>query len=310
MHRARASIIDSTIKVAVMFNDNTQPLTLWDFEKFENRLFLMREMFNDWSLDRDFNRLRGTYDREKDPFWDPPEPRLIGTAVLYLDSLSFLLEIEETTPIIDFKGKQVGELTVEVIALSVGGRSLLDNFDEHQIQDYMGKQLELEVRIIGARGLPASLCHNVTAKYSFWDQDPAETPPHPGSSIAPDFEHVTHMVVEVDKHFVAYVAEESLEVEVWGTPRQGGFGKKSDLDGSLDGGSMPLTVPELQAALKAERDARKAAEERVAELTGDGGGGGSGSKLGDEEMEGMRKEILRLQKQLAAAPKSKACIVM
>ena len=94
------------------------------------------------------------------------------------------------------------------------------------------------------------------------------------------------------------------------TPRQRGFGKKSDLDGSLDGGSMPLTVPELQAALKAERDARKAAEERVAELTGDGGGGGSGSKLGDEEMEGMRKEILRLQKQLAAAPKSKACIVM
>jgi pSer/pThr/pTyr-binding forkhead associated (FHA) protein len=152
VHRARASIIDSKIKVAVMFTDNSQPMILWDFEKFESRLYLMREMFNDYSLDHgNLNRLNTIYTNEKDPFWDPPESRLIGTAVLYLDSLSFLLEIEETTPIIDFKGKQVGELTCELIAISVdfndGHRKsikLIDNFEEFQLKNFIGGILSLE----------------------------------------------------------------------------------------------------------------------------------------------------------------------
>ena len=75
--------------------------------------------------------------------------RLIGTAVLYLDSLSFLLEIEETTPVIDFKGKQVGELTCELIALSIGSKNLIDNFEEFQLKKFIGKELKLEMRVIG-----------------------------------------------------------------------------------------------------------------------------------------------------------------
>ena len=107
----------------------------------------MREMFNDWTLwNRDMNCLKETYTNDKDPFWDPPEARLIGTAVLYLDSLSFLLEIEETTPIIDFKGKQCGELTCEIIALSIGKKNLIDNFEEVQLNNFIGSDLRLEVR--------------------------------------------------------------------------------------------------------------------------------------------------------------------
>eukprot|EP00946_MAST-07B_sp_MAST-7B-sp1_P001189 g1189.t1 len=304
LHRARASIIDSDIKVAVMFADNSQPLTLWDFEKFESRLFLMREMYNDWTLDRDFARLLSEYTKDKDPFWDPPEPRLIGTAVLYLDSLSFLLEIEETTPIIDFKGKQVGELTIEVIALSIGDIGLVDNFDEFHIRNYIGKKLELEVRIIGARGLPVGLCNDVKAKYTFWDQSTAETPPVKGATIAPDFDFVSHISVEVDRHFVSYVAEESLEIEVWGTPSRKGFGVA--LDSSLDAKDLPQTVPELQEALKMERERRKAAEARIAELSE----GAGGKSSGPSELESMRTEISALKKQLAAAPKSSACAIM
>ena len=97
-------------------------------------------------LNIDMNCLKETYTNDKDPFWDPPEARLIGTAVLYLDSLSFLLEIEETTPIIDFKGKQCGELTCEIIALSIGKKNLIDNFEEVQLNNFIGSDLRLEVR--------------------------------------------------------------------------------------------------------------------------------------------------------------------
>ena len=51
-----------------MFTDNSQPMILWDFEKFESRLFLMREMFNDWTLDRDFDRLTSSFTKDNDPF--------------------------------------------------------------------------------------------------------------------------------------------------------------------------------------------------------------------------------------------------
>ena len=132
---------------------------LWTYEKFESRLFLMREMFNDWTLwNRDMNCLKETYTNDKDPFWDPPEARLIGTAVLYLDSLSFLLEIEETTPIIDFKGKQCGELTCEIIALSIGKKNLIDNFEEVQLNNFIGSDLRLEVRERKRERVAAAAC--------------------------------------------------------------------------------------------------------------------------------------------------------
>ena len=65
-----------------MFTDNSQPMILWDFEKFESRLFLMREMFNDWTLDRDFDRLTSSFTKDNDPFWDPPESRYVQNANL------------------------------------------------------------------------------------------------------------------------------------------------------------------------------------------------------------------------------------
>jgi|TARA_B110000090_G_scaffold197320_1_gene235138 hypothetical protein len=317
VHRARASIVDSTIQVAVMFTDNSQPMILWDFEKFESRLYLMREMFNDYSLDHgNLNRLNALYTNAKDPFWDPPESRLIGTAVLYLDSLSFLLEIEETTPIIDFKGKQVGELTCELIALSVEFEpqkgqpkresiKLVDNFEEFQLKNFIGGLLCLEMHVVGGRGLPNSLCNDVEARWSFWNHSEMNTKQIKGPTIAPDFNSVEQIQIHIDHDFVHYVQNESLEIEVWGRPStfvQTKNNKNSPL--------MPSTVPELQNALKEERAKRKSAEERIAELTSTASGSAKSNRGRSESMEGMRDEIEALKKQLAAAPKSNACRVM
>ena len=307
IHRARASIVDSDIQVAVMFTDNSQPMILWDFEKFESRLFLMRELYNDWAIDRDMNRLLLTT-KDKDPFWDPPESRLIGTAVLYLDSLSFLLEIEETTPIIDFKGKQVGELTCELIALSIGNKNLIDNFEEFQLKNFIGQNLKLEMRMIGARGLPSSLCNDVEARWVFWDHAQTCTKQIKGPTIAPDFEHITQVVVDVDSHFVQYVQNDSLEVEIWGKPTQKGFGNDSsgsDSSGANGKGNLPKTVPELQSALEKERKKRKLAENRIAELELTDGNGSSVSA----EVESLKNEVASLKKKLAEQPKSGVCAV-
>ena len=274
----------------------------------------MREMFNDYSLDHgNMKRLNDLYTNDKDPFWDPPENRLIGTAVLYLDSLSFLLEIEETTPIIDFKGKQVGELTCELIALSVEfdrtnarerrqNIKLIDNFEEFQLKNFVGGFLNLEMHVVGGRGLPSSLCNDVDARWTFWDQPTQSTKQVKGPTIAPDFNSVTQIKINIDQDFVQYVQNESLEVEVWGRPST--FVQQKS--GSNE--TFPTSVPELQVALKEEREKRKAAENRIAELTGEGGGGGSSIRR-TESVESMVNEIAALKKQLAAAPRSSSCVI-
>ena len=47
--------------------------------------------------------------QENDPFWeDPNADVLIGTVHVYLQSLAYLIELEETLRISDFKGNEQG----------------------------------------------------------------------------------------------------------------------------------------------------------------------------------------------------------
>ena len=47
--------------------------------------------------------------QEQDPFWEDPNTEvLIGTVHVYLQSLAYLIELEETLRISDFKGNEQG----------------------------------------------------------------------------------------------------------------------------------------------------------------------------------------------------------
>ena len=45
----------------------------------------------------------GSLPREEDPFWEPPEDVLIGTASVFLQSLSFALDFDDKLSITDYK---------------------------------------------------------------------------------------------------------------------------------------------------------------------------------------------------------------
>ncbi len=42
-------------------------------------------------------------EKEKDPFWEPVEDVLIGTATFYLQPLSYKIEVDEKMAIFDYK---------------------------------------------------------------------------------------------------------------------------------------------------------------------------------------------------------------
>lgn len=61
---------------------------LWDPDKFSDRLYLIRDVMNDYFDSGKLPKLA----KEEDPFWDPEEAILIGKAYLYLKSLGYLLD--------------------------------------------------------------------------------------------------------------------------------------------------------------------------------------------------------------------------
>ena len=57
----------------------------------------------------------GSLPKEEDPFWEPPEDVLIGTASVFLQSLSFALDFDDKLSITDYK---VGRKTPVVCSVS------------------------------------------------------------------------------------------------------------------------------------------------------------------------------------------------
>lgn len=77
----------------------------WSRDKFLNRKYIMQEHYNNF-VDGE----KWEVPKEKDPFWEPlDQEELVGVAHVFLQSLSYLIEVEETLPITDFKGNEKGE---------------------------------------------------------------------------------------------------------------------------------------------------------------------------------------------------------
>lgn len=70
--------------------------------------------------------------KEEDPFWEPVEDSLIGTANIFLQSLGYALDFEDCLTIADFKGHEEGILNVHVAPCSSTGRPL---GEEHYVDD-------------------------------------------------------------------------------------------------------------------------------------------------------------------------------
>ena len=76
----------STVKVKV-HNKEDGYHYFWDPEKFTNRLYMIRDIMDEYF---DSGK-KPDLERENDPFWDPQEAVLIGRSYLYLKSLGYML---------------------------------------------------------------------------------------------------------------------------------------------------------------------------------------------------------------------------
>ncbi|SPQ97763.1 Kinesin motor domain-containing protein [Plasmodiophora brassicae] len=145
-----------TIKVVVrVTNTVSQNVWTWSAEKFENRLFMMRDLYVS----------REERNNADDPFYDPPEPFEIGKAYVYLKALSHLVEIENEFTIVNYKGDTDGELRVEILPQGPNGEDL--DYLQGGASELKGMTVGWTIRIVRASGLPLIFSHDVSVTFTF-----------------------------------------------------------------------------------------------------------------------------------------------
>lgn len=147
----------------------------WGIEQFRNRLFMIRELLEEFFDTGDLPDKT----KEEDCFWDPPKPILIGQCFLQLQNLSLMFsnELERATifSINDDENankKEQGTINIRYSPCDQEGNEgddyIPDDFIVESAEELIGKQnMYFKVGILGAKNLPESLCCNAFVTYQF-----------------------------------------------------------------------------------------------------------------------------------------------
>ena len=112
-----------------------------------------------------------------DPFISV-EPRVLGSAVLSLESILHLLDIDETTAVIDFKGDPIGDLTVQVAPfqdLDCTQHFTAESGTFHdKIDNWLGRRIYLEVCTRHASGFKDKIAAS-SVSYTLYGEHVART---------------------------------------------------------------------------------------------------------------------------------------
>jgi hypothetical protein len=197
--------IDITIRVNASDSGN---VWTWNASKFENRLFMMREIYQEY-LEYGPREIP----KSKDPFWDPPEAIEIGKSYVYLKALSQLVEIENDFSIVDYKGDEQGQLHVEVFPEGINGEDLDYLATSEEI---IGTSVIFSLRITDAKNVPSKYSNDVYVTFTFHDQS-METPPCEQKTTNPkwDFEHKLKFE-NITEDFRQYLLKDAAEFIVKG----------------------------------------------------------------------------------------------
>ncbi|XP_035688755.1 kinesin-like protein KIF28P [Branchiostoma floridae] len=184
---------------------------MWDRNKFINRKYLMQEMYQNY-VEGDAN---WDVEKDKDPFWEPPDTEvLVGSVHVYLQSLAYLVELEENLAITDYRGAENGHLTVEIEPCAQDGSPLEDDFVEDP-QELIGSPMHFQLKVPHARGLPNKYVQSCV-KYKFY-LDEKSTNTNWIAGVNPNFQHTKQFSYSpVTKQFVEYLNTQPLILEVWG----------------------------------------------------------------------------------------------
>ncbi|CAF0889778.1 unnamed protein product [Adineta ricciae] len=127
-----------------MRNLINQNFWYWDDMKFFNRSYIIKEHYQKF-LDGGEDILYIA--KEDDPFWEPAEDVLIGSANAFVQSLAYLLDFDDEIAIVDHKGLEHGRLTLNISPCLSNGQILTEEHFIDQPEELLNKPYYFKVTI-------------------------------------------------------------------------------------------------------------------------------------------------------------------
>ncbi|CAC5370764.1 Kinesin-like protein CIN8,Kinesin-like protein KIF16B,Kinesin-like protein KIN-12F,Kinesin-like protein Klp68D,Kinesin-like protein bimC,Kinesin-like protein KIF7,Kinesin-like protein KIN-14R,Kinesin-like protein Klp98A,Kinesin-like protein KIN-1,Kinesin-like protein KIN-14G,Kinesin-like protein 3,Kinesin-like protein KIF15-B,Kinesin-like protein KIF1B,Kinesin-like protein KIF19,Kinesin-like protein KIN-12A,Kinesin-like protein KIN-12E,Kinesin-like protein KIN-14D,Kinesin-like protein KIN-14F,Kinesin-like len=201
------------VKMKNLLNGNTW---LWERGKFMNRRYLIQELYQRFLDGEDVSKVP----KEEDPFWEPTEDVLIGTANVFLQSLCYALDFDDKVLITDYKGQEEGYLYVHVTPCAANGKPLDEESFVEDPKDLLSKPYNFKVTVNKAEINKVRFSKGINVKYSVKVEgkgDSVETPTIK-NTLTPEFKHFKVIQIsKLKKKHLEFFESKSICFHVYGT---------------------------------------------------------------------------------------------
>jgi len=188
---------------------------IWPKEKFLNRLYLMKEMYNnyeeeeeDWDVPED-----------NDPFKEDANTEVnIGGVQVFLQPIAYMVEMKEQLEITDLKGNKIGLMNIEVAPCNKKGKEYTEKDDKFvdSPDELIGKDLHFLFKIVNCRGLPNKYT-DVYCKYKVYLDEKESVTEKISLTANPDYNHKKQFDFNpATRQLIDYLNNGSVMVQIMG----------------------------------------------------------------------------------------------
>jgi hypothetical protein len=219
-------------EILIKILEGDQEIALWRWSRFVfiEHFFMCIRMYQKYkkilsdvegnSKPLALQSLDNIYPTNEDPFLDIPGDGLIGVGYLYLDSLQYMLDIDENITLVNFKGRVSGQLRILVrvwIDKVTVEPSYVSADEEMKMDKYLDHTAHIRLHMSSLQGINASLCCKTHAEFKFFFHTKKyKTPQHAGYAPNPLINHTFSLHQKITPDFLDFLQNGSLEIEVWG----------------------------------------------------------------------------------------------
>ncbi|KAK5935092.1 hypothetical protein CgunFtcFv8_020482 [Champsocephalus gunnari] len=215
---------------------------MWSKTKFVNRKFLMEDAYQLHQAEKSRDNIAeglstAVLPRDKDPFWDPVEPLLLGSAHLWLQSLAFRIPLEEQLEVLGSEGTEEAILQAQLVPCTSTG--LAQGEDDILIDpsELLGRRLDFQLvleQCCGLRWIREARDRGVQIGFRLFDCSHPLYSPAVWHNVNPLLDHRVHFAsLHTSQRLLDYLQSSAVVLELWGL--QEGC---TDLVSSLEGVRM------------------------------------------------------------------------
>ncbi|KAM6979892.1 kinesin-like protein KIF28P [Aplochiton taeniatus] len=194
---------------------------LWSKAKFVNRKFLMEELYQQQHVERSGEGPAGApMPRERDPFWDPLEPLLLGRAHLWLQSLAFRIALEEQLEVLSSEGTEEAILQAHLVPCSPSGLPLGEEDILIDPSEQLGRRMDFQLvleQCCGLRWLMQARNRGVQIGFRMCGCAQPLYTPAVWHNVNPLLDHRVHFTsLHASQALLDHLQTNALVLELWG----------------------------------------------------------------------------------------------